>query len=153
MKKEIRLRTLFFGIHLSNGRREKMINKQLELIIEKYKITKTQNIIYGTNIPMPNMIIPTGRKTFIRFDETEKYFFYFDEKGITIYSFDGEDYAKIDWSEVKDFKVKHVSILGKMTVQTKENTYKFQLNRFVIGCPFIKINTRYLEENHYFYQK
>lgn len=36
-----------------------MITKQLEYIIEKYKITKTQNIIYGTNVPMPKMIIPT----------------------------------------------------------------------------------------------
>lgn len=128
-----------------------MINQQLENIINQYKITKTNNILYGTNIPMPNRIIPTGRKTYIRFDETEKYFFYFDEEGITIYSLDGKNSEKIDWKEVKDFKVKHVLILGKMTIQTKDNTYKFQLNRFVIGCPWIKINTRYLEENHYFY--
>ena len=60
---------------------------------------------------------------------------------------------KIEWKEVEDFKIKHVFIIGKMMIRTKENSYKFQLNRFVIGCPWIKINTRYLEENHYFYQK
>ncbi len=36
-----------------------MITKQLEKVIEKYKITQTNNIIYGTNIPMPNKVIPT----------------------------------------------------------------------------------------------
>lgn len=51
-----------------------MIAKQLEEIIEKYKITKTNNIIYGTNIPMPNMILPTPWKTYIKFDQTEYYF-------------------------------------------------------------------------------
>lgn len=130
-----------------------MITKQLEVIINQYKITKTNNILYGTNIPMPNAIVPTGRKTYIRFDETKKYFFYFDEDGITIYSIDGKDYMKIEWKEVEDFKIKHVFIIGKMMIRTKENSYKFQLNWFVIGCPWIKINTRYLEENHYFYQK
>jgi len=127
-----------------------VITKQLKSIIEKYKITKTNNILYGTNIPMPNMVIPTGRKTYIRFDETRKYFFYFDEEGITIYSLDGENFLKIDWEEIQSFQVRHVLILGKMTIETKENTYKFQLNRFVIGCPWIKMNTKFLEDNHYF---
>lgn len=45
-----------------------MINEQLENIINKYKITKVENIIYGTNIPMPNLVIPTPIKTYIRFD-------------------------------------------------------------------------------------
>ena len=130
-----------------------MITKQLENIMNQYKITKTNNILYGTNIPMPNLVVPTGRKTYIRFDETEKYFFYFDESGITIYSIDGENHMKIEWSEVEDFKIKHAFIVGKMMIRTKENTYKFQLNRFVIGCPWIKKNTRYLENNHYFYLK
>ncbi len=130
-----------------------MITKQLETVIEQYKITKTKNILYGTNIPMPNMVIPTGIKTYIRFDETEKYFFYFDEQGITIYPISGESSANIPWTQVENLQVKHISILGKMTIQTKEGTYQFQLNRFVLGCPWIKINTRYLEENHYFYQK
>lgn len=52
-----------------------MINKQLENIISKYNITKTNNIIYGTNIPMPNRVVPTPWKTYIRFDKTEKFFF------------------------------------------------------------------------------
>ncbi len=130
-----------------------MITKQLESVIEKYKITKTNNIIYGTNIPMPNKVIPTPWKTYIRFDETKYYFFLFDEKGITIYDRDGEDYAMIPWEDIVDFKVQHVFILGKMTIQTKTDTFKFQLNRFVLGCPWIKTNTKYLESNHYFYNR
>lgn len=128
-----------------------MITKQLEEIIEKYKITKTNNIIYGTNIPMPNMILPTPWKTYIKFDQTEYYFFYFDEQGITIYSTDGNNYAVIPWNEVVSFKISHIAILGKMILKTKDNnTYKFQINRFVIGCPWIKRNTKYLENNDYF---
>ncbi len=129
------------------------INKQLEYITSKYKITKTSNILYGTNIPMPNMVVPTPWKTYIRFDKSEYYFFYFDEEGITIYSIDGENYAKIGWNEITDFKISHVFILGKMTIKTRENTYKFQLNRFVIGCPWLGINRKYLEEKNYFYHK
>ena len=41
-----------------------------------------------------------------------------------------------------------------MTIKTTDNnTYKFQINRMVIGCPWIKNNTRYLEKNNYFYNK
>jgi len=130
-----------------------MINKQLEEIINKYKITKTNNIIYGTNIPMPNMVLPTPLATYIRFDKTEKYFFYFDEEGITIYPIDGETYARIPWSEVEDFKMTHISIIGKMTIKTHNQVLKFQINRMVIGCNWIKRNREYLEENNYFYQK
>lgn len=50
-----------------------MITKQLEKVIEKYNITETNNIIYGTNISMPNRVIPTPWKTYIRFDKTEFY--------------------------------------------------------------------------------
>ncbi len=127
------------------------INKQLEEVIEKYKIVETDNIIYGTNIPMPNMVIPTPWKTYIRFDKTETYFFYFNEMGITIYPTSGESYATISWEDVVDFKISHISILGKMTIKTKENTYKFQINRMVIGCPWIQKNTKFLEGNNYFY--
>ncbi len=130
-----------------------MITKQLENIIEKYKIIETDNIIYGTNIPMPNRIIPTPWKTYIRFDKTEYYFFYFDEKGITLYPTSGETYATIPWEQVTDFKVTHLFILGKMTIKTKDYRYKFQINRFVLGCPWISKNTKYLEGNNYFYYK
>lgn len=130
-----------------------MITEQLENVIKKYKITETDNIIYGTNIPMPNKVIPTPWKTYIRFDETQYYFFLFNEKGITLYTRDGESYATILWDDVVDFKMSHVFILGKMMIKTKETTYNFQINRFVIGCPWIKNNTRYLEGNNYFYRK
>lgn len=130
-----------------------MITKKLEVIIEKYKITKTKNIIYGTNIPMPSSILLTPWKTYINFEESAYYFFYFDEVGISIYEIDGEKFVKIPWEQVTNFKVKHVFILGKMIIQIDKNTYHFQLNRFVFGCPWIRINTRYLEENHYFYNK
>lgn len=130
-----------------------MITKQLEAVIEKYKITKLSNIIYGTNIPMPNRIIPTPWKTYIRFDKSEFYFFYFDEKGINIYPIDGSPYATFSWDDVEDFKISHISILGKMTIKTKDGVFKFQINRFVFGCPWIKPNTKYLEENNYFYKK
>ncbi len=102
---------------------------------------------------MPNMILPTPWKTYIKFDNTEYYFFYFDEFGITIYPTDGSVCATIEWKQIKDFKVSHISILGKMTIKTTENTYKFQLNRMVIGCHWIKENTKYLENNNYFYKK
>lgn len=130
-----------------------MITKQLENIIEKYKITETDNIIYGTNIPMPNTVIPTPWKTYIKFDQTEYYFFLFNEKGITIYPTNGETYAVIPWNEVEDFKISHIFILGKMTIKTKQAKYNFQINRFVFGCPWIKKNTEYLEGNNYFYTK
>ncbi len=130
-----------------------MINKQLEEIINKYKITKTDNIIYGTNIPMPNMVIPTPWKTYIRFDDVQCYFFYFDEEGITIYPVDGESYAKILWSDVSDFKMKHIAILGKMTIKTTYGEFKFQINRMVIGCPWIRKNREHLEGYNYFYKK
>lgn len=128
-----------------------IINKQLETVIEKYKIIETDNIIYGTNIPMPNMVIPTPWKTYIRFDKTETYFFCFNEKGITIYPTNGESYATIPWEQITSFKMSHVFILGKMTIKTQDSIYKFQINRAVIGCPWISKNTKYLEGNHYFY--
>lgn len=130
-----------------------MITKQLENIIEKYKITETDNIIYGTNIPMPNAVIPTPWKTYIKFDQTQYYFFLFNEKGITIYPTNGETYAIIPWEEVEDFKINHIFILGKMTIKTKQTKYNFQINRFVFGCPWIKRNTMDLEGNNYFYKK
>ncbi len=128
-----------------------MITEKLEKIIEKYQIIDTDSIIYGTNIPMPNLIIPTPWNTYIRFEKTQYYFFRFDEKGITIYPINGQTYATILWDQIIDFKIKHIFILGKMTIKTKENTYKFQLNRFVFGCPWITKNTKYLEGNHYFH--
>lgn len=130
-----------------------MITKKLENIIEKYKITKTNQIIYGTNIPQAKAVIPTPWATYISFEQSNYYFFYFDENGIVIYPIDGEDYAMIPWSDVVDFKMSHIFILGKMMIQTKDNTYKFQINRRVVGCPWIKNNLAYLEENHYFYKK
>lgn len=128
-----------------------MITRQLENVIEKYKIIDTDAIIYGTNIPMPNKVIPTPWKTYIRFDKTEYYFFHFSEEGITIYPTSGETCATISWKEVTDFKISHVFILGKMAIKTKNDVYHFQINRFVVGCPWIGKNTKYLEGNRYFY--
>ncbi len=130
-----------------------MVNEEYEELLEKQNITKTSNIIYGTNIPMPKQIIVTPKKTNINFEETQGYFFYFDEKGITLYPLHRDDYAIIHWEEVEDFKIKHVLIIGKMTIKTKNATYKFQINRKVIGCPWIKENTKYLESYNYFYNK
>lgn len=130
-----------------------MITKQLEKVIEKYNITETNNIIYGTNISMPNRVIPTPWKTYIRFDKTEFYFFLFNDEGITLYTRNGDDCATILWKDIVDFKISHIFILGKMTIKTKDNVYKFQINRFVFGCPWIKTNTKYLENNNYFYKK
>ena len=44
-----------------------MINKRLEELIEKYKITKTSNIIFGTNYIKPKLIIPTPWKPYIKY--------------------------------------------------------------------------------------
>lgn len=82
-----------------------MINKQYEELLSKFKITKTNNIIYGTNIPMPNMVIPTPWRTYIKFDKTYYYFFYFDEKGITIYPTTLEGSITISWDEEKILKL------------------------------------------------
>lgn len=130
-----------------------MINEQLKEVIKKYNIEKTENIIYGTNIPMPKTVIPTPWKTYIKFDNAEFYFFYFDENGITLYLRDGSDSAVIPWSEIEEFKMSKFLIIGKMTIKTKDNVLKFQINRFVIGCPWIKKNIKYLETNNYFYPK
>ena len=102
---------------------------------------------------MPNKVIPTPWKTYIRFDETQFYFFLFNEKGITLYTRDSESCATILQEDVVDFKISHIFILGKMTIKTKDNIYNFQINRFVFGCPWIKENTKYLESNNYFYKK
>lgn len=130
-----------------------MITEQLKKVIEKYNIERTGNIIYGTNIPMPKAVIPTPWKTYIKFDQSQFYFFYFDEEGITLYSRDSNDSATIPWSKIEDFKISKFLIIGKMTIKTKEHTLKFQINRFVLGCPWIQKNTKYLEEHHYFYNK
>ncbi len=129
-----------------------MVNGDLQKIIEKYHIVNTDNIIYGTNIPMPTAIIPTPWKTYIKFEKSEYYFFCFDEGGITLYLRDGSGYAVIPWSEIIDFKISKFLIIGKMTVTTKNYTLKFQINRFVFGCPWIGENTRFLEEHNYFYK-
>ena len=131
-----------------------MITEKLHNLINKYQIMKTNNIIYGTNIPMPKTVIPTPWRTYIRFDESRYYFFYFDEKGITIYDVDGENYAFIPWIDIDDFKIKHILILGKMTIKLKnKQILKFQINRYVVGCPWIKTNTKYLESYNYFYDR
>ena len=130
-----------------------MINEQLKNIIKKYKIEQTQNIIYGTNIPMPNAVVPTPWKNYIKFEESQFYFFYFDENGIKIYPRDGEGYLEIPWSVIIDFSINHILFIGKMTIKTEYDTYKFQINRFVIGCPWIKANTQHLESVNYFYTK
>lgn len=44
---------------------------------------------------MPNMVISTSWKNYIKFDESLSYFFYFDEEGITMYPRDGETYVMI----------------------------------------------------------
>lgn len=130
-----------------------MINKEFEELIEKQHITKTSNIIYGTNIPMPKAVIPTPWKTYINFEESQGYFFFFDERGITLYPLHRDDFVTIPWTEIEDFKIKHIFIIGKMTIKTKDATYKFQINRKVIGCPWIRENTEYLESYNYFYNK
>lgn len=130
-----------------------MLNKELNNIIQKYNIQKTQNIIYGTNIPMLKAAIPTPLGTYISFEESRYYFFYFDEQGIRFYLRDGSSYFDIAWDEIVDFKISHLFIVGKMVVKTKSNTYKFQINRVVIGCPWIGKNTKYLESVNYFYKK
>lgn len=128
-----------------------MITEQLEKLISKYHIVETESILYGTNIPMPRMVLPTPWGTHIRFKESKYYFFYFDKDGITIYPIDGSDYAFIPWEQVTEFRVSHLFILGKMSIKTTSGHYRFQLNRWVVGCPWIPDNTKYLEEQHYFY--
>lgn len=130
-----------------------MITDQLNKVIEKYEISKTQNIIYGTNIPRLNAVIPTPWRTYLSFEKSEFYFFYFDELGIKIYLINAEGYVEIPWDDILEFEISHLSIVGKMVIKTKDDTYKFQINRFVVGCPWIKTNTKYLESVNYFYNK
>lgn len=129
-----------------------MINKALGKIIEKYNVKDTKNIIYGTNIPMPKVVIPTPWATYINFEKVEYYFFYFSSEGVRIYPISGDGYIDIPWEDVLDFKMRHILIVGKMSIKTKDATYKFQINRAVIGCPWIRKNIKYLESVHYFYR-
>ena len=128
-----------------------MITQQLDNVIKKYNIEKTNNIIYGTNIPMPNAVVPTPWNTYITIEHSAYYFFYVDEQGIKIYLTNGEGFIEIPWEDITYFKISHIFIIGKMTIKTKLDTYKFQINRFVVGCPWIKTNTKYLESVNYFY--
>lgn len=136
------------------GSGEKMfINDQLKKVTEKYGIARTDQILYGTNIPMPKAVLPTPWKTYLRFDQTEFYFFYFDERGFSLFTRDGEGSAFLSWSDITDFKVSYIGMIGKMTVKTADSTYKFQLNRFVFGCPWIGVNTRLLKSKGFFYPR
>ena len=130
-----------------------MINKRLEELIEKYKITKTSNIIFGTNYIKPKLIIPTPWKPYIKYTNLETYFLFFDTLGIIIYKTDTTLYKKISWQDVTYFKVKKVLAAGNITIKTKTDTYKFQINRCVLASHKIRENTRYIEENNYFYNQ
>ena len=52
--------------------------------------------------------------------------------------------------EVSD---KKVLAAGNITIKTKTDTYKFQINRCVLTSHKIRENTRYIEENNYFYNQ
>lgn len=128
-----------------------MINDDFKNLIKKYNITETDKIICGTNIPKIKKVIPTPWEPYISFEEGKYYFFKFNNEGITIYSLDGENSETIYWHNVTDFEVSHIFIVGKMKIRTKTDEYVFQLNRFVLGCPWVSKNTKYLESQNYFY--
>lgn len=42
---------------------------------------------------------------------------------------------------------------SKMIIKTVNNTYKFEINTSVIGCPWAKENAKHLKDINYFYGK
>lgn len=65
----------------------KAINEELERIIKLNGITKRENILYGSNEAKVTGVSPTARGVKANFDGLQYFFFYFDEKGITLFRF------------------------------------------------------------------
>ena len=130
-----------------------MIDKQLSFIVDKYKITKTDNILYGSNNPKVKMVLPTPFGTHVKFNEIVYYFFYFDEEGIIFYPINGNDSFSIKWNNIDSFKMKRGLLTNKMIIIIDGKSFKFNINRFVLKSFWIRNNIIYLESNNYFYHK
>lgn len=128
------------------------ITEKMNEIIDREKITKTSNIVYGANIPKVKSIIPTPWKSYIKFEETVIYFYYFDELGITLYPFKNDDKIFIPWEKIEKFKVKRTIMYRKMIIEINKVKYKFQITNKLIGCPWLGENIKFLESYNYFYK-
>ncbi len=131
-----------------------MIDKETMLMaVEKYKLMRTDNIIYGTNIPKVKFILPTPIGTEVVFEETKFFFFVFDEKGIRIITTDLKFEYFFKWEDIKDVKISKFLIIGKLSFVYNGNKFVFQLNRFVFGNQWISNNTKLLESNNYYIKR
>ena len=131
----------------------KAINEELERIIKLNGITKRENILYGSNEAKVTGVSPTARGVKANFDDLQYFFFYFDEKGITLFPLYKDEYGLLPWENITEFKFKNLLFGSKMIIKTVNNTYKFEINTSVIGCPWVKENAKHLKEINYFYSK
>ena len=64
-----------------------------------------------------------------------------------------DEYGLLPWENITEFKFKNLLFGSKMIIKTANNTYKFEINTSVIGCPWAKENAKHLKEINYFYGK
>ena len=131
----------------------KAINEELERITKLNGITKRENILYGSNEAKVTGVSPTARGVKANFDGLQYFFFYFDEKGITLFPLYKDEYGLLPWENITEFKFKNLLFGSKMIIKTANNTYKFEINTSVIVCPWAKENAKHLKEINYFYNK
>ncbi len=128
-----------------------MVNEKLMLqAVQKFGLQRDDNIIYGTNIPKIKFILPTLSGAETKFEDTEFFFFVFDEKGIRIITTNLLFEYFFCWEEIKNIKISKISIIGKLSFLYNGQKFKFQLNRFVFGNRWISKNTKFLEGNNYY---
>lgn len=128
-----------------------MVNEKSMLrAVQKYELLRTDNIIYGTNIPKIKFILPTLSGVETKFEDTQFFFFVFDEKGIRIITTNLLFEYFFKWEEIKNIKISKFFIIGKLSFLYNGKKFAFQLNRFVFGNPWISKNTKFLEDNNYY---
>ncbi len=128
-----------------------MINEKTMLMaVEKYKLERKDNIIYGTNIPKVKFVLPTLTGAKVKFEATQFFFFVFDEKGIRIITTNLEFEYFFKWEDIENIKISKFLIIGKLSFIYNGNKFAFQLNRFVFGNQWISDNTKLLENNNYY---
>ena len=130
---------------------ENMISeKTMLLAVEKYGLTRRDNINYGTNIPKVKFVLPTPTGAHVKFTESQFFFFIFDEKGIRIITTDLKFDYFFSWKYIEKIKITKILIASKLSFTYQGNKFSFQLNRFVVGNSWISTNTNFLDDNDYY---
>ena len=94
----------------------KAINEELERIIKLNGITKRENILYGSNEAKVTGVSPTARGVKANFDGLQYFFFYFDEKGITLFPLYKDEYGLLPWENITEFKFQRAAdfLIGRV---------------------------------------